>query len=79
MTASLLTSMAQTQIDLIKRALHEAGSYWRGVILVEDALEQTMAGHAPGDGIWQENHSYAVEVYGWSLPSRYRSDGSRVN
>lgn len=29
--------------------------------------------------IWGQNDSYAVEVYDWSLPGRYRADGAQVN
>jgi len=29
--------------------------------------------------IWEEHASYAVGVFDWSLPGRYRADGAQVN
>ena len=53
-------------------------------IVVESGRTSTGAGGLGGvrlgrRNIWGQNDTYAVEVYDWSLPGRYRADGAQVN
>jgi hypothetical protein len=78
-SSSLLTLISQGQIDTIKRALSLVSTYSRGAGLVGRVLEQYMEETSDVNSIWQEDKSYAVEVFDWSLPRRYRLDGAQVN
>ncbi|ORX34412.1 major facilitator superfamily domain-containing protein [Kockovaella imperatae] len=77
--STMLEAIAHAQIDTIKRAIIKLSEFWRGARLVETAMEECIRGGTERDKIWVENDSYAVEVYDWSLPNRYRSDGAQVN
>jgi len=78
-SSSFLTSITQGQIDTFRRALSHVGTYFRGAELVARVLEHYMQETAEAMKMWEEDKSYAVEVFDWSLPSRYRLDGAQVN
>lgn len=72
-------SISQGQIDTIRRALEQVGTYFRGARLVGRVLDQYAQESSEVNTNWEEDASYAVEVFDWSLPSRYRLDGAQVN
>ncbi|ORX38734.1 hypothetical protein BD324DRAFT_622136 [Kockovaella imperatae] len=74
-----LKSIAHGQIETIKNAFRKASVFWRGSRLIESALDERIRAGGEKDKIWVENESYAFQVYDWSLPDRYRSDGVQVN
>lgn len=78
MTITVQESIANGQIDIIRRVLADNVAYWRAQVYVQKALEQCIRVDEP-DRVWIEDDSYAVDVYDWSLPGRYRTDGSQVN
>ena len=79
MSSSLLASISQGQIATIRRALGQTATYFRGASLVGGVLEQYIQETSEIARIWEEDKTYAVEVFDWSLPSRYRSDGAQIN
>ena len=79
LTTSLLSSMADGQIDIIRNVMTKTGSFWRGAAVVKEAIEHLVQGRREEDQIWGEDETYAIEMYAWSLPGKYRVNGAQVN